>query len=294
MIRRKFAGISLGFEAEDGIPNVGFPHGIFMEFDNTVDPDIHVILRTGAMEAKKAEGPIYLKRGVFTATGSKDYMVWTHPDIGAFMEVWPRKGLLIASLNEKYWNRLSSIFEQIILPGLLAPFAARGLHAMHASSVDIHGHGIMISGPSGCGKTTAALLLVANGGRLIADDLTFMCREGDFYWIHGMGESPRASDYVWQRFPHWRPGRTDLTGKRSLNPDTLSWTRCTTLNHLYMFGNNAIRSTSNVSRIITDLLSLTYHAGVQGAAMKRLSRMIETVPVSYFETPEDAANLAIH
>jgi hypothetical protein len=49
--------------------------------------------------------------------------------------------------------------------------------ALHAASVDVDGHGILISGPGRAGKTTLAAAFHAAGHRLLSDDLTG-CRLG--------------------------------------------------------------------------------------------------------------------
>lgn len=41
---------------------------------------------------------------------------------------------------------------------------------LHATCVDIHGRGLLITGPSGAGKSSLALALMAHGARLVADD----------------------------------------------------------------------------------------------------------------------------
>lgn len=48
---------------------------------------------------------------------------------------------------------------------------------LHASSVSIAGHGVLIRGASGAGKSGLALQLIAMGGMLVADDRTLLWRE---------------------------------------------------------------------------------------------------------------------
>ncbi|MFN3620458.1 HPr kinase/phosphorylase [Sphingorhabdus sp.] len=43
--------------------------------------------------------------------------------------------------------------------------------AVHATAVDIGGHGVLLRGPSGSGKSDLALRLVDRGARLIGDDI---------------------------------------------------------------------------------------------------------------------------
>jgi len=49
---------------------------------------------------------------------------------------------------------------------------------MHATSVSLHGVGLLICGPSGSGKTMLAFQLMALGGQLISDDLTELTPQG--------------------------------------------------------------------------------------------------------------------
>ncbi len=45
---------------------------------------------------------------------------------------------------------------------------------IHATSVAIGGHGVLIMGPSGSGKSDLALRLIDRGARLISDDYTYV------------------------------------------------------------------------------------------------------------------------
>lgn len=54
----------------------------------------------------------------------------------------------------------------------------------HATTVAVAGRGLMIIGPSGSGKTSLALMLMALGAELVADDRTrlWMDRRGSRVW----------------------------------------------------------------------------------------------------------------
>lgn len=58
----------------------------------------------------------------------------------------------------------------------------RGLLPLHASAVDVGGQVIAVSGLSGAGKSTMAALLVARGGRVVADDMLVLGEEGALVW----------------------------------------------------------------------------------------------------------------
>ena len=51
--------------------------------------------------------------------------------------------------------------------------------AVHATSVVINGHGVLIAGPSGSGKSDLALRLIDRGATLLSDDYTHVRAEND-------------------------------------------------------------------------------------------------------------------
>ncbi|MHA1563923.1 MAG: HPr kinase/phosphorylase [Alphaproteobacteria bacterium] len=53
------------------------------------------------------------------------------------------------------------------------------MHPIHATSVYLDGHGVLLRGPSGSGKSDLALRLIDAGARLIADDYTALRRAGE-------------------------------------------------------------------------------------------------------------------
>ncbi|MEH3160267.1 MAG: HPr kinase/phosphatase C-terminal domain-containing protein [Sphingomonas taxi] len=50
---------------------------------------------------------------------------------------------------------------------------------LHATSVAIDGHAVLLEGASGVGKSDLALRLIDRGGILISDDQTLLVRQGD-------------------------------------------------------------------------------------------------------------------
>ena len=63
----------------------------------------------------------------------------------------------------------------------------RGLLPLHASAVDMGGRVITVCGLSGAGKSTLAALLVARGGRVVADDMLVLGAEGALAWAGAGG-----------------------------------------------------------------------------------------------------------
>jgi serine kinase of HPr protein (carbohydrate metabolism regulator) len=52
------------------------------------------------------------------------------------------------------------------------------MHLVHATSVEIGGHAVLIRGPSGSGKSDLALRLIDGGAALVADDQTTIVNDG--------------------------------------------------------------------------------------------------------------------
>lgn len=50
---------------------------------------------------------------------------------------------------------------------------------IHATTVAIDGHAVLIAGPSGSGKSDLALRLIDRGAMLVSDDYTQVWRDGD-------------------------------------------------------------------------------------------------------------------
>lgn len=52
------------------------------------------------------------------------------------------------------------------------------MHLVHATSVEIGGHAVLIRGPSGSGKSDLALRLIDGGATLVADDQSAVSHDG--------------------------------------------------------------------------------------------------------------------
>ncbi|MGN1063091.1 MAG: HPr kinase/phosphorylase, partial [Alphaproteobacteria bacterium] len=57
--------------------------------------------------------------------------------------------------------------------------------SISATGICMDGMGILIMGKSGTGKSRLAMALIARGARLIADDVTFICRHGSHIYATG-------------------------------------------------------------------------------------------------------------
>ena len=55
---------------------------------------------------------------------------------------------------------------------------------LHASTVVVNGRAVAITGPSGAGKSAFALALIARGATLLADDITWLERQGGVIVAH--------------------------------------------------------------------------------------------------------------
>ncbi|MEM1362576.1 MAG: serine kinase [Pseudomonadota bacterium] len=63
---------------------------------------------------------------------------------------------------------------------------------MHASSVRIADHAVLVTGPSGSGKSSLCLELMALGATLIADDRTRLCEWDEKLWASAPKSLPQA------------------------------------------------------------------------------------------------------
>ena len=71
--------------------------------------------------------------------------------------------------------------------------ARRAQFALHATSLEVHGHGLAIAGVSGAGKSTTSLRLWQRGHRLVADDVSPIRFEDRLAVVHPFGRPP----HVW-------------------------------------------------------------------------------------------------
>jgi len=73
-----------------------------------------------------------------------------------------------------------------LLVGQLLPLVAtlRGLEVLHASAVALDRGALLFTAPAGAGKTSAALRLVLEGARLLADDAVAIDAHGDRLLAH--------------------------------------------------------------------------------------------------------------
>lgn len=63
---------------------------------------------------------------------------------------------------------------------------------LHGTAVALDGHGVLILGPSGSGKSALAVQMMALGAGLIADDSTWVWRDGDGLWVRAPDSLPQA------------------------------------------------------------------------------------------------------
>ncbi|MBZ0264575.1 hypothetical protein K8I28_07890 [bacterium] len=292
MIVRKFGDIRVGFTIETGVPNINFPAGFPIASENQTDPDIHFNVGVGVLKVVPPDTETSLQRGNTRAYGDKTRLVWTHPQMGTFIEVHPRAGTGSIFLPQWAWNRATDIMDQIILPALLPPFAARGMRGIHASAVEMNGMGIMFAGETGSGKTSCALQLVAEGGKLIADDMVFLSRDGDSHIIYGMGDGPRAFQDVWTRFPQWQANQLEPSGKRRLSPDHVPWSQSATLKRIILLDDSIDMTDNRQAKLIMKLLSLTYFDNIAASTLQMLSELLQRVPVQMEADIDTAASIA--
>lgn len=290
MKRYRFAGIGIELETDSALSNVLLPAGFEQDTDPG-EPDIRVTLEVKASLESMPEGPPRLRRGRMAAFGDREHLAWWHPDLGRMIDVFPRAGKASVTLSAGAWRQTASIFDQLLMPALLPCFAARGVRAVHASAVDRQGRGLLVAGPSGSGKTTAALLQLAEGATLVADDLLFLVKHGGAVRAYGLGDGLRAREDVWSRFPQFRPGAADAAGKRRLGADGLPWVRATRPVACVLTGFPGLDGLLSVRQALPALLAVTFFAGDEQAAVDQLASFAQTVRL--FGAPDAQAAAAM-
>lgn len=293
MKRFRYAGVLVEIQADERLPDIALPGAMILSPEAEDAPDITMCLSVGALEAEDIAGPVRLLRGGMEARGDQDRFLWTHREMGPVIEVFPRSGSIEIALPSWAWTRVSNLFDQLLLPGLLPAFAARGLRAFHASAVEVNGVGVFIAGASGSGKTTAALLLISHGAKLIADDLMFLYREEGGALISGLGDGVRARDDVWERFGHLRPSSEEASGKRRLEHGNVPWVRSAKPRVGILLDPDGAPGKIQAAQALPKLLSLCYHAGDEEAALKMLAELSNDVLLFSAENAEGAATIAV-
>lgn len=127
------------------------------------NPDIIIRQGVGALPVRPAA--VAVNRGTICADGVR--LAWntevTFDTYGAELVEW-RPG---PDWTGQFPPPLYSTVTALLL-------AWRGLVPVHASAVEIDGRGYLICGASGAGKSTLAAALIAQGARLISDDLSVL------------------------------------------------------------------------------------------------------------------------
>ena len=293
MTQFDFAGVRIGLLRNQDIPDIAFPTG-FRPIEATESPDIRIELSVGNASLPEPEGEARLKRGRMLAFGDEHHLFWWHPDLGTIIDIFPREGRIHIALPASAWLQTLDIFNHLFLPGLLPPLAARGVRALHASAIDMHGKSVIVAGHSGSGKTTSALMMLSQGARLVSDDLLFLYRDESGYCCSGLGDGLRARDDVWSRFKHLNPGKTDVSGKRHLGNDSILWVRRSHPIAVLLIGFDNLDGKLRDFQSLPALLSLTYHAGDEKQALTGLQSFIESMDIQGVAGSEKAAMLALN
>jgi len=282
----------VSLQSTDGLPEFGLPEALVLS-DEENPADIRISLGVGTLSGEEPGGPVRLTRGGMEARGSQEHLVWTHPEMGPIIDVRPRSGVIDIRLPSWAWTKTTNVFDQLLIPGLLPAFAARGLRAFHASAVEVNGYGVFFTGPSGSGKTTAALLLISNGAKLIADDMMFLYREEGRPVISGLGDGIRARKEVWERFEHFRPQSPEASGKKRLDQSEIPWKKKAYPRAGIILGMEGDPGRLKIAQALPKLLSLCYHVGDEEIVLKGLAELSGEVLLFGAEKPERAATIAM-
>lgn len=131
-------------------------------------PDI--VVRQGAGAAPIRPGAVAVNRGAICADGVR--LEWDREVIfdtyGQGRVEWRPGPDWTGQFPPSLYGTLTAIL-----------LAWRGLIPVHASAVEIEGLGYLICGASGAGKSTLAAALIAQGARLISDDLSVLQMDRD-------------------------------------------------------------------------------------------------------------------
>lgn len=114
------------------------------------------------------------------------FRVWA-PRHGCYLVAADGRRVLCAPPSGPTWR-----WERLVLAQVL-PLAAvlRGKDVLHASAVAVSDRAVAFMGRSGAGKTTLAGRIVANGARLVADDVLAIDLSGNDVLVHRGGAIAR-------------------------------------------------------------------------------------------------------
>ena len=96
-----------------------------------------------------------------------------HLHIDAIYHYNPRQKKAEEQPNYRFRKMFSLMSWFVYMPMAWYLEHFRGLYLMHASGLDINGRGVVIGGVGGVGKTTTGVSLLAQGARLVSENLIF-------------------------------------------------------------------------------------------------------------------------
>jgi hypothetical protein len=96
-----------------------------------------------------------------------------HLHIDAIYHYDPRQKKVDEQPNYRFRKMFSLMSWFVYMPMAWYLEHFRGLYLMHASGLDLNGRGVVIGGVGGVGKTTTGVSLLAQGARLVSENLIF-------------------------------------------------------------------------------------------------------------------------
>ena len=96
-----------------------------------------------------------------------------HLHIDAIYHYNPRQKKAEEQPNYRFRKMFSLMSWFVYMPMAWYLEHFRGLYLMHASGLDLNGRGVIIGGVGGVGKTTTGVSLLAQGARLVSENLIF-------------------------------------------------------------------------------------------------------------------------
>jgi hypothetical protein len=184
----------------------------------------------------------------------------------------------------------------------------RGVTALHASSINVGGHAVVLSGEAHAGKSTTAAALALRGSSVLCEDISAVNENGESFWVE--------SGYP--RICLWPDSVKKLMGAEGALPRlTPTWEKCylaldggrarfeskkLPLGAVYLFGPRADQNAPRIEELtsrdaLLELVQNTYMNWIlerkqRAAEFDVLARIVANTPVRRVVAHRDAAKIS--